>query len=120
MALLHTTPRIAEMMDRTVGSVVFKAHTLKVSLKARDQKTDPMPSGPAGIEWQSTPQAAPTACDRSSPRRLPMKHGLLDLIRTGEGAHPARYCFFTVLACAFAGAAGFLVAGDIRSARRNA
>jgi hypothetical protein len=38
LAQRHPAPKIAEMMDRTVGSVVFKAHTLNVSLKTRQQE----------------------------------------------------------------------------------
>ena len=37
MARLHPAPRIAEMIDRSVGGVVFKAHQLKVSLQSRRQ-----------------------------------------------------------------------------------
>jgi len=37
MAPLHPAPKIAEMIDRTVGGVVFKAHQLKVSLQSRRQ-----------------------------------------------------------------------------------
>jgi hypothetical protein len=39
MAPLHTAPKIAETIDRTVGAVVFKAHQLKVSLRSR-RETD--------------------------------------------------------------------------------
>ena len=38
LAQRHPVPKIAEMMDRTVGSVVFKAHTLNVALKTRQQE----------------------------------------------------------------------------------
>jgi hypothetical protein len=37
MALLHPAPKIAELVDRTVGGVVFKAHQLKISLRSRRQ-----------------------------------------------------------------------------------
>ena len=33
LAQEHPAHRIAEIIDRTVGGVVFKAHTLKVSLQ---------------------------------------------------------------------------------------
>jgi hypothetical protein len=39
MAPIHPAPKIAEMIDRTVGGVVFKAHQLKVSLQSR-RETD--------------------------------------------------------------------------------
>ena len=39
---------IAEMLDRSVGGVAFKAHRLKVSLRPRSN-LDP---GPAGFDWQ--------------------------------------------------------------------
>lgn len=39
MAPLHPAPKIAEMLDRTVGGVVFKAHQLRVSLQSR-RETD--------------------------------------------------------------------------------
>ena len=51
LAKKERTPQIAEKLDRTVGSVVFKAHTLKVSLRPREQgnllNLDP---GPAGMD----------------------------------------------------------------------
>lgn len=37
LARRESTPKIAERLDRTVGGVVFKAHTLKLSLRARSQ-----------------------------------------------------------------------------------
>jgi hypothetical protein len=37
MALLHPAPKIAELVDRTVGGVVFKAHQLNISLQSRRQ-----------------------------------------------------------------------------------
>jgi hypothetical protein len=37
MAPIHPAPTIAEMIDRTVGGVVFKANQLKVSLQSRRQ-----------------------------------------------------------------------------------
>ena len=37
MARLHPAPKIAELVDRTVGGVVFKAHQLKISLRSRRQ-----------------------------------------------------------------------------------
>jgi hypothetical protein len=53
LAQLHPAPRIAEIMDRSVGGVVFKAHKLKLPLKrtrdqGRMQASDP---GPAGFDW---------------------------------------------------------------------
>ncbi len=51
LAQQERTPQIAERLDRTVGSVVFKARTLKVSLRPRTQgdlfNFDP---GPAGFD----------------------------------------------------------------------
>jgi hypothetical protein len=38
MARRYPAPEIAEMMDRTVGGVVFKAHTLKISLRPRSSE----------------------------------------------------------------------------------
>jgi hypothetical protein len=38
LAQRHPTPKIAEMIDRTVGSVVFKAHKLNVSLRTQQQE----------------------------------------------------------------------------------
>ena len=43
----HPAPRIAELVDRTVGGVVFKAHTLKLSLRPRGPSSDP-PNDSAG------------------------------------------------------------------------
>ena len=37
LARRHPIPKIAEVMDRTVGSIAFKAHGLKISLKTRQQ-----------------------------------------------------------------------------------
>jgi hypothetical protein len=37
LAQRHPIPKIAEIMNRTVGGIVFKAHKLKVSLKSRNQ-----------------------------------------------------------------------------------
>ncbi|MBR1151093.1 hypothetical protein [Bradyrhizobium sp. JYMT SZCCT0428] len=37
LAQRHPVPKIAEIMDRTVGGIVFKAHKLKVSLRSRRQ-----------------------------------------------------------------------------------
>jgi hypothetical protein len=39
LAQRQPTPKIAEMLDRSVGGVVFKAHTLKLPLKPRDRKS---------------------------------------------------------------------------------
>jgi hypothetical protein len=36
----HPPHRIAELIDRTVGGVVFKAHTLKVSLRYQNAISD--------------------------------------------------------------------------------
>jgi hypothetical protein len=58
LARKHPAPKIAEMMDRTVGGVVFKAHTLKVSLKTRIQQIDRISigdPGPAGFEEWPAP-----------------------------------------------------------------
>ena len=37
LARREPTPKIAERLDRSVGGVVFKAHTLKLSLRSRNQ-----------------------------------------------------------------------------------
>jgi hypothetical protein len=37
LAQAQSTPTIAEILDRTVGGVVFKAHTLKLSLRPRNR-----------------------------------------------------------------------------------
>ena len=34
----YATPKIAEIMDRTVGSIVFKAHALEIPLRTRQQE----------------------------------------------------------------------------------
>ncbi len=36
LAKRESAPKIAEKLDRSVGGVVFKAHTLKLSLRARN------------------------------------------------------------------------------------
>jgi hypothetical protein len=48
LAQHYPAHEIAEMLDRTVGGVVFKAHQLKVSLRPRSN-FDP---GPSGFDWQ--------------------------------------------------------------------
>jgi hypothetical protein len=53
MAKRYSAPRIAEMIDRTVGSVTFKAHQLKLSLRSsRDTEGKPgsVDTGPAGFD----------------------------------------------------------------------
>jgi hypothetical protein len=45
----YPVPRVAELTDRTVGGVTFKAHQLRLPLKSRRQESaDP---GPAGFDW---------------------------------------------------------------------
>ena len=54
MAKRYPLPEIAEKMDRTVGGVTFKAHTLKLSLRpTRDGSAEPKygDPGPAGFDW---------------------------------------------------------------------
>ena len=41
LARKHSVQAIAEKMDRTVGGVTFKAHQLRLPLKARSRATDP-------------------------------------------------------------------------------
>jgi hypothetical protein len=43
MAEQYPAPKIAEIMDRSVGGVTFKAHQLKLSLRASRDST-PKPS----------------------------------------------------------------------------
>jgi len=49
LARRESAPKIAERLDRSVGGVVFKAHTLKLTLRARNQDdlfdNDPGPAG---------------------------------------------------------------------------
>ena len=53
MAQRYPTPKIAELMDRSVGSVVFKAHCLKISLRSRRQiGNGTMDPGASGFEMQ--------------------------------------------------------------------
>jgi hypothetical protein len=40
LAQRHSLPKIAEMMERPVGGVVFKAQQLKLSLRTRQQEAD--------------------------------------------------------------------------------
>jgi hypothetical protein len=40
LAQKQPAPKIAEIMDRPVGGVVFKAYTLKLPLKPRDRISD--------------------------------------------------------------------------------
>ena len=52
----YPLPTIAELTDRTVGGVTFKAHQLKLSPKSRREITSEMGSfdpGPAGFDWES-------------------------------------------------------------------
>jgi hypothetical protein len=44
----YPAQKIAEMLDRPVGGVAFKAHQLKLPLRRRNS-FDP---GPAGFDWQ--------------------------------------------------------------------
>ena len=51
LAQHHPPQRIAELINRTVGGVIFKAHTLKVSLRCPDMTVVRSPRtavGPAG------------------------------------------------------------------------
>ena len=41
LAQEYSVQAIAEKMDRTVGGVTFKAHQLRLPLKARSRATDP-------------------------------------------------------------------------------
>ena len=59
LAQRHPAPKIAEMMDRTVGSVVFKAHTLNVSLKTRQQEAR-MSAGDTSQPARRTPPRHPS------------------------------------------------------------
>ena len=49
LAQRHPIPKIAEIMDRTVGGIVFKAHKLKVSLRSRRQGNARIYSGDPGV-----------------------------------------------------------------------
>ena len=44
----HPAQMIAEMLDRPVGGVAFKAHQRKLSLRPRNS----LNPGPAGFDWQ--------------------------------------------------------------------
>jgi hypothetical protein len=45
----YPVPKVAELTDRTVGGVTFKAHQLKLPLKSRRQESaDPRPPG---FDW---------------------------------------------------------------------
>jgi hypothetical protein len=58
LARKHSAPKIAELIDRTVGGVVFKAHKLKVSLRTRDLETNRMSGGdpgPTDFDWCGGP-----------------------------------------------------------------
>ena len=37
LAQRHPLPKIAEIMNRTVGGIAFKAHKLKISLRSRNR-----------------------------------------------------------------------------------
>jgi hypothetical protein len=50
LAQAQPTPKIAEILDRTVGGVVFKAHTLGLSLKPRER----MSGGEEGQERRTS------------------------------------------------------------------
>lgn len=55
MAKRYSASKIAELIDRTVGGVTFKAHQLKLSLRSsRDSegKSGSVDAGPAGFDWQ--------------------------------------------------------------------
>jgi len=47
LAQHYPAHEIAEMLDRSVGGVAFKAHQLKVSLRPRNS----FDAGPAGFNW---------------------------------------------------------------------
>jgi hypothetical protein len=53
LAQRHPAPKIAEIMDRSVGGAVFKAHKLKLSLRTRNRDrvpaSEPEPE-PAGFD----------------------------------------------------------------------
>lgn len=55
LARQEPVPNIAQKLDRSVGGVTFKAHTLKLSLKPRKQGDlfdgDP---GPAGFDFNGS------------------------------------------------------------------
>jgi hypothetical protein len=54
MAQQYPVPRIAEIMDRTVGGVTFKAHELKLALRPigiNPEKAGCGDPGPAGFDW---------------------------------------------------------------------
>lgn len=54
MAKRYPAPTIAELTNRTVGGVTFKAHQLKLSLKSRREATAEVGSfdpGPADFDW---------------------------------------------------------------------
>jgi hypothetical protein len=53
----YPVPKVAEMTDRTVGGVTFKAHQLKLSLRSRREETADLGSfdpGPAGFDWEAS------------------------------------------------------------------
>jgi hypothetical protein len=55
MAKRYSAPKIAEMIDRTVGGVTFKANQLKLSLRPSREtegKSGLVDAGPAGFDWQ--------------------------------------------------------------------
>jgi hypothetical protein len=45
------TTQIAESLDRSVGSVVFKAYTLTLPLRPNRSSHVALEPGPAGFEW---------------------------------------------------------------------
>jgi hypothetical protein len=50
----YPVPEVAELINRTVGGVTFKAHQLKLSLKSRRQgaaNPDSPDPGPDGFDW---------------------------------------------------------------------
>ncbi len=54
MARLYPAHRIAEMTNRTLGGIVFKAHELSIALRPRSQTSDQMSGadpGVAGFGW---------------------------------------------------------------------
>jgi hypothetical protein len=54
MVQRYPAPKIAELTDRTVGGVTFKAHQLGLSLRtSREGATNPgsPEPGPAGFDW---------------------------------------------------------------------
>jgi len=54
MAQRYPAPKIAELTNRSVGGVTFKAHQLQISVRPRGQESDQISSanpGAAGFDW---------------------------------------------------------------------